>query len=165
MKIYQPNVLNTVDPYSGATPWGFPDFILTPGQTKVQTQSLKPIMGNYNGLSEARKWHPVWGWNEPPKGSIAGRMIAQQQSQATTGRPTIPGGQPTGQTARPMVLTPSAEQPEAPKLPTMPGTTTPQIVSNVTVQTTAKPWYKNPIYLTVLAAAAFLAAKRFKIIK
>jgi hypothetical protein len=159
MKIYQPNVLNTVDPYSGATPWGFPDFILKPGQTKVQTQSLKPIMGNYNGLSEAKRWSPIWGWDTPPsvKPPTTGRP--------TTGRPTIPGGQPTGQTARPMVLTPSAEQPEAPKLPTMPGTTTPQIVSNVTVQTTAKPWYKNPIYLTVLAAAAFLAAKRFKIIK
>jgi hypothetical protein len=44
MKIYQPTVLNTLEPYSGATPWGMPEFTLVPEQTKVQTNSLSPTV-------------------------------------------------------------------------------------------------------------------------
>jgi len=156
MKIYQPTVLNTVDPYSGNTPWGFPEFNLVPIQTTVATNSLSPAYNKtYNGLSEDLEMRPRGG----------------------TGRPTIPGSQPTGTTTRPpVILDPRNQQiissrTEPTRVPTIvpqvvnAAPTMPAVFENITIQPTVKPWYKSPIYYAVLAAAAYFAAKKFKIIK
>ena len=42
MKVYQPNLPNTMEPYQGEEPWGLNVPSVGPEQTRVQTGSLEP---------------------------------------------------------------------------------------------------------------------------
>jgi hypothetical protein len=56
-----------------------------------------------------------------------------------------------------------AIQPTIPSLPSTPGTVKGP-ASDVMVPTPAKPWYKSPLYLALLAAGVFFVAKKYKIV-
>jgi len=44
MRIYQPNLPNTMEPYQGDEPWGMTAPSIGPEYTKVQSDSLEPRM-------------------------------------------------------------------------------------------------------------------------
>lgn len=129
MRGYQPQTLNTLEPYKGPQGFGMStgssqtiDNVTTITKNQLDptpfgsNPSVSPSF-SYEGLSERRK--------------IAARIQAIQ--------PTIPS------------------------LPSTPGTVKGP-ASDVMVPTPAKPWYKSPLYLALLAAGVFFVAKKYKIV-
>jgi len=143
MKAYQPTVLNTLAPYAG--PQGFGMDKMTgqtiDQQTTVAVDQIDPT--------------PFRAYSIPAP-SLRYYGLSEMRPKGPTGRPTIPGGQPTTtppqMTARPIV-------------PVTPTITAPVVVEPVVfTPAPAKPWYKSPLYLTLLAAGVFMVAKKFKIV-
>jgi hypothetical protein len=91
----------------------------------------------------------------------------EMRPKGPTGRPTIPGGQPT--TTPPRIIDPRNIQPMTTR-PIVPVIVTPTITAPAVVEPVVltpapvKPWYKSPLYLALLAAGVFMVAKKYKIV-
>jgi hypothetical protein len=84
------------------------------------------------------------------------------QRKGPTGRVMIPGNQP-GPRTQPMI--PTGSRIVAPvMIPTQPATAGAVTVNIEPSGAQVKPWYKSPLYIALLAAGAFLAAKKFKLV-
>ena len=152
MKAYQPTVLNTLAPYAG--PQGFGMDKMTgqtiDQQTTVAVDQIDPT--------------PFRAYSVPAP-ALAYYGLSEMRPKGPTGRVTIPGGQPT--TTPPRIIDPRNIQPMTarPIVPVTPMITAPVVVEPVVfTPAPAKPWYKSPIYLTLLAAGVFMVAKKFKIV-
>jgi len=163
MKVYQPTVLNTLAPYAG--PQGF-------GMDKMTGQTIdQQTTAGSNQIDPL----PFRGYSVPTP-SLAYYGLSEDMEmrpKGPTGRPGIPGSQPSPTTNRPPALDPprtqqqQAARAQSAGLPVMitPAITTPAVVEPVifTPEPT-KPWYKSPLYFALLAAGAFWLAKKYKIV-
>jgi hypothetical protein len=170
MKAYQPIVLNTLTPYAG--PQGFGMNKMTgqtiDQQTTVAVNQIDPTP--FRGYSVPMSALAYYGLSEE----------MEMRPKGQTGRPTIPGGQANTTTTRPPVIDPRAQQQQAARMQTTapiiltPMITAPAVVDPVvpavvepvvfTPAPAAKPWYKSPLYLALLAAGVFMVAKKYKIV-
>ena len=151
MKAYQPTVLNTLAPYAG--PQGFGMNKMTgqtiDQQTTVASNQIDPTpFRNYSvptpalayyGLSESAYRRAL---RRVDTRNMSAPIINPQNIRPMTARPMAPvvvtatDTAPAATVVEPIVITPAP----------------------------AKPWYKSPLYITLLAAGAFLVAKKFKIV-
>jgi hypothetical protein len=163
MKVYQPTVLNTLAPYAG--PQGF-------GMDKMTGQTIdQQTTAGSNQIDPL----PFRGYSVPAP-SLAYYGLSEEMEmrpKGPTGRPRIPGSQPSTTTNRPPVVDPSriqqqqAARAQSAGLPVMitPAITTPANVETVIfTPEPAKPWYKSPLYIALLAAGVFMVAKKYKIV-
>ena len=145
MKVYQPTVLNTLAPYAG--PQGF-------GMDKMTGQTIdQQTTAGSNQIDPL----PFRGYSVPAP-SLRYYGLSEMRPKGPTGRPRIPGGQ--------MIMTTTGSTRPTP-LPVMitPAMTTPAVVEPVIfTPEPAKPWYKSPLYIALLAAGVFMVAKKYKIV-
>lgn len=145
MKVYQPTVLNTLAPYAG--PQGF-------GMDKMTGQTIdQQTTAGSNQIDPL----PFRGYSVPAP-SLRYYGLSEMRPKGPTGRPTIPGGQ--------MIMTTTGSTRPTP-IPVMitPAITTPANVETVIfTPEPAKPWYKSPLYIALLAAGVFMVAKKYKIV-
>jgi len=163
MKVYQPTVLNTLAPYAG--PQGF-------GMDKMTGQTIdQQTTAGSNQIDPT----PFRGYSVPaPSLRFYGLSEdMEMRPKGPTGRPRIPGSQPSPTTNRPPTLDPpriqqqQAARAQSAGLPVMitPATTTPANVETVIITPDqVKPWYKSPLYIALLAAGVFMVAKKYKIV-
>jgi len=145
MKVYQPTVLNTLAPYAG--PQGF-------GMDKMTGQTIdQQTTAGSNQIDPL----PFRGYSVPAP-SLRYYGLSEMRPKGPTGRPTIPGGQ--------MIMTTTGStRPTSIPVMTTPAITTPANVETVIfTPAPAKPWYKSPLYIALLAAGAFMVAKKYKIV-
>ena len=145
MKVYQPTVLNTLAPYAG--PQGF-------GMDKMTGQTIdQQTTAGSNQIDPT----PFRSYSVPAP-SLRYYGLSEMRPKGPTGRPRIPGGQ--------MIMTTTGSTRPTP-LPVMitPAITTPANVETVIITPDqAKPWYKSPFYIALLAAGVFMVAKKYKIV-
>lgn len=155
MRGYQPQTLNTLEPYKGPQGFGMStgssqtiDNVTTITKNQLDPTpfgslpSVSPSF-SYEGLSEDIEMRP----------------------RQTTGRARIPSGSSSGSSRNQQTTAAriQAIQQTIPSLPSTPGTVKGP-ASDVMVPTPAKPWYKSPLYLALLAAGVFFVAKKYKIV-
>jgi len=163
VKVYQPTVLNTLAPYAG--PQGF-------GMDKMTGQTIDQ---QTTAGSDQINPTPFRGYSVPAPSlryyGLSDEM--EMRAKGPTGRPRIPGSQPSTTTNRPPALDPlriqqqQAARAQSAGLPVMitPAITTPAVVEPVIfTPEPAKPWYKSPLYIALLAAGVFMVAKKYKIV-
>lgn len=145
MKVYQPTVLNTLAPYAG--PQGF-------GMDKMTGQTIdQQTTAGSNQIDPL----PFRGYSVPEP-SLRYYGLSEMRPKNPTGRPTIPGGQM-------IMTTPGSTRPTPVPVMINPAITTPANVETVIfTPAPAKPWYKSPLYIALLAAGVFLVAKKYKIV-
>lgn len=156
MRGYQPQTLNTLEPYKGPQGFGMStgssqtiDNVTTITKNQLDptpfgsNPSVSPFF-SYEGLSET---------------------ALQRLYRTTTNRTRIPSGSSSGSSTNGQTTASriQAIQPAIPSLPSTPGTVKGP-ASDVMVPTPAKPWYKSPLYLALLAAGVFYVAKKYKIV-
>jgi len=168
MIAYQPETLNTLDPYCGPQGYGMQsgsiqtiDNITTVGLNQIDPIIRPGKIGrptrSFEGLSEEMEMRP--------KGSTGRATIPG--SGTPSARPSssgsLPGsGTPSPRSAQIMAAQSQGFAPIAPILPGVPATV--QVTPVVIETTPAKPWYKSPLYLTILAGGIFFMAKKYKFI-
>ena len=140
MKAYQPTVLNTLDPYAGPQGYGMNRYTgqTIDRQTTVGVNQIDPVP--FRGYSTPTPALAFYGLGEDRD-----EMIRK----GPTGRVMIPAG---SRIVAPVMV---------PTQPAPAGAVTVNIEpSGAQVQ----PWYKSPLYIALLAAGAFLAARKFKLV-
>jgi len=140
MKAYQPTVLNTLDPYAGPQGYGMNRYTgqTIDQQTTVGVNQIDPVP--FRGYSTPTPALAFYGL-----GDDRDEMIRKSPST----RPMIPAG---SRIVAPVMV---------PTQPAPAGAVTVNIEpSGAQVQ----PWYKSPLYIALLAAGAFLAARKFKLV-
>lgn len=155
MRGYQPQTLNTLEPYKGPQGFGMStgssqtiDNVTTITKNQMDptpfgsAPSVSPIF-SYEGLSESRR-----------------KRRKRMAASASFPSGSSSGSSTNGQTTTERI---QAIQPAIPSLPSTPGTVKGP-ASDVMVPTPAKPWYKSPLYLALLAAGVFYVAKKYKIV-
>jgi hypothetical protein len=153
MKAYQPTVLNTLAPYAG--PQGFGMNLYTgqtiDQQTTVGVNQIDPVpFRGYSTPTPALAFYGLGDDRDEMKRKMA-QMVA-----------LIRGNQPNPST-RPMI--PTGSRIVAPVMvPTQPAPAGAVTVNIEPSGAQVKPWYKSPLYIALLAAGAFLAAKKFKLV-
>lgn len=170
MKAYQPGTLNTLDPYKGPSGYGMSSgsFQTIDNVTSITKNQLDPL--GYGSSPTVKQTFTYYGLSED----------LEMQPRGATGRPGIPGSgapssrpsssgsstvQGSGSTRTEQIRTAriQAIKSAIPSLPAVPGNV--QVnVPEVIVTTPAKPWYKSPLYLALLAAGVFFVAKKYKIV-
>lgn len=160
MIAYQPETLNTLDPYCGPQGYGMQsgssqtiDNITSVASNQIvpvpyRAYSIPTPTKAYAGLSEDLEMRPRGATGRP---TIPG-------SGAPSSRPSSSGSSRAGQITLARI---QSIQPGIPTLPTVPGNvqvTVPEVV----ITTPAKPWYKSPLYLALLAGGIFFMAKKYK---
>ena len=153
MKAYQPTVLNTLDPYSGPQGYGMNRYTgqTIDQQTTVGVNQIDPVP--FRGYSTPTPALAFYGLGDDRD---------EMQRKGPTGRVMIPGAQPSPST-RPMI--PTGSRILAPVIvPTQPAPAAPVTVNIEPNTPQVKAWYKSPLYIALLAAGAFLAAKKFKLV-
>ena len=153
MKAYQPTVLNTLDPYSGPQGYGMNRYTgqTIDQQTTVGVNQIDPVP--FRGYSTPTPALAFYGLGDDRD---------EMQRKGPTGRVMIPGAQP-GPSTQPMI--PTGSRILAPVMvPTQPAPAAPVTVNIEPSVPQVKPWYKSPIYIALLAAGAFLVAKKFKLV-
>ncbi len=153
MKVYQPTVLNTLEPYAG--PQGFGMDKMTgqtiDQQTTAGSNQIDPIpFRGYSTPTPALAFYGLGDNRDEMKRKMA-QMVA-----------LIRGNQP-GSSTRPMI--PTGSRIVAPVMvPTQPAPAGAVTVNIEPSGAQVKPWYKSPLYIALLAAGAFLAARKFKLV-
>ena len=140
MKAYQPTVLNTMDPYAGPQGYGMNRYTgqTIDQQTTVVVNQIDPVP--FRGYSTPTPALAFYGL-----GDDRDEMIRKSPST----RPMIPAG---SRIVAPVMV---------PTQPAPAGAVTVNIEpSGAQVQ----PWYKSPLYIALLAAGAFLVARKFKLV-
>jgi hypothetical protein len=156
MKAYQPTVLNTLAPYAGPQGFGMNRYTgqTIDQQTTVGVNQIDPVpFRGYSTPTPALAFYGLGDDRDEMKRKMA-QMVA-----------LIRGNQP-GPRTRPMI--PTGSRIIATTAPVM-APTQPAPAGAVTVNiepsgAQVKPWYKSPLYIALLAAGAFLAAKKFKLV-
>lgn len=140
MKAYQPTVLNTLDPYAGPQGYGMNRYTgqTIDQQTTVGVNQIDPVP--FRGYSTPTPALAFYGLGEDRD-----EMIRKGPST----RPMIPAG---SRIVAPVMV---------PTQPAPAGAVTVNIEPN---GAQVQPWYKSPLYIALLAAGAFLAAKKFKLV-
>ena len=158
MKVYQPTVLNTLAPYAG--PQGFGMDKMTgqtiDQQTTAGSNQIDPLP--FRGYSVPAPSLRYYGLSEMSAKGLSGapRMLIRQASKLTNLPPSL-DPQRIQQAAR-------AQSAGLPVMIT-PAMTTPAVVEPVIfTPEPAKPWYKSPLYIALLAAGVFMVAKKYKIV-
>jgi hypothetical protein len=152
MKAYQPTVLNTLDPYAGPQGYGMNKYTgqTIDQQTTVGVNQIDPVP--FRGYSTPTPALAFYGLGEDRD---------EMQRKGSTGRVMIPGAQP-GPSTRPMI--PTGSRIVAPVMvPTQPAPAG-AVTVNIEPSAQVQPWYKSPLYIALLAAGAFLAARKFKLV-
>jgi hypothetical protein len=156
MKAYQPTVLNTLDPYSGPQGFGMNQYTgqTIDQQTTVGVNQIDPVpFRGYSTPTPALAFYGLGDDRDEMKRKMA-QMVA-----------LIRGNQP-GISTRPMI--PTGSRIIATTAPVMvPNQPAPAEAVTVNIEPSGaqvKPWYKSPLYIALLAAGAFLAAKKFKLV-
>jgi len=176
MIAYQPETLNTLEPYFGPQGYGMQSGSsqTIDNITSVKSNQIVPVPYRaysiptpskaYAGLNESA-YDLFWGKrNTTPPGRP--RTTTSSSTGSRTGStPIIPQGSGPGSTRSEQVTGAKAEaiQQTVPTLPTVPGTGQVTLPKEP-VTTPAKPWYKSPLYLALLAGGIFLMAKKYKYI-
>ncbi len=155
MKVYQPTVLNTLAPYAGPQGFGMNQYTgqTISQQTTVGVNQIDPVpFRGYSTPTPALAFYGLGDDRDEMKRKMA-QMVA-----------LIRGNQPSPST-RPMIPTKSRIiATTAPEVPTQPAPAGAVTVNIEPSGAQVKPWYKSPLYIALLAAGAFLAAKKFKLV-
>jgi hypothetical protein len=155
MKAYQPTVLNTLAPYAGPQGFGMNQYTgqTISQQTTVGVNQIDPVpFRGYSTPTPALAFYGLGDDRDEMKRKMA-QMVA-----------LIRGNQPSPST-RPMIPTKSRIiATTAPEVPTQPAPAGAVTVNIEPSGAQVKPWYKSPLYIALLAAGAFLAAKKFKLV-
>jgi len=168
MIAYQPETLNTLDPYCGPQGYGMQsgssqtiDNITSVASNQIvpvpyRAYSIPTPSKAYAGLSEDLEMRPRGATGRP---TIPGTG-APSSRPSSSGSITVPG---SGSSRAEQITLARIQsiQPAIPTLPTVPGNvqvTVPEVV----ITTPAKPWYKSPLYLALLAGGIFFMAKKYK---
>jgi hypothetical protein len=156
MKAYQPTVLNTLDPYAGPQGYGMNQYTgqTIDQQTTVGVNQIDPVpFRGYSTPTPALAFYGLGDNRDEMKRKMA-QMVAlirgNQPSQST--RTMIPTGSRIIGTTAPVMV------------PTQPATAGSVTVNIEPSGAQVKPWYKSPLYIALLAAGAFLAARKFKLV-
>lgn len=178
MIAYQPETLNTLDPYCGPQGFGMQSGSsqTIDNITSVKSNQIIPVPYRaysiptpskaYSGLSEDLEMRPRGGTGRPiipGSGAPSSRPSSSTSSTVPgSGSITLPG---SGSSRAEQINTArnQAIQSAIPTLPTVPGTGQVTLPKEP-VTTPAKPWYKSPLYLALLAGGIFLMAKKYKYI-
>jgi hypothetical protein len=155
VKVYQPTVLNTLAPYAGPQGFGMNQYTgqTISQQTTVGVNQIDPVpFRGYSTPTPALAFYGLGDDRDEMKRKMA-QMVA-----------LIRGNQPSPST-RPMIPTKSRIiATTAPEVPTQPAPAGAVTVNIEPSGAQVKPWYKSPLYIALLAAGAFLAAKKFKLV-
>ncbi len=156
MKVYQPTVLNTLAPYAGPQGFGMNQYTgqTISQQTTVGVNQIDPVpFRGYSTPTPALAFYGLGDNRDEMKRKMA-QMVAlirgNQPSPST--RPMIPTGSRIIATTAPVMV------------PTQPAPAGAVTVNIEPSGAQVKPWYKSPLYIALLAAGAFLAAKKFKLV-
>jgi hypothetical protein len=153
MKAYQPTVLNTLDPYAGPQGYGMNRYTgqTIDQQTTVGVNQIDPVP--FRGYSTPTPALAFYGLGEDRD-----EMIRK----GPTGRVMIPGNQ-LGPSTQPMI--PTGSRIVAPVM--VPAQPAPAGAVTVNIEPSGdevQPWYKSPLYIALVAAGAFLVARKYKLV-
>ncbi len=137
MKAYQPTVLNTLDPYAGPQGYGMNQYTgqTIDQQTTVGVNQIDPV--------------PFRGYSTPTPALAYYGLSEKKKRKGPRTQPMIPT---ESRSVAPVMV------------PTQPATAGAVTVNIEPSGVQVKPWYKSPLYIALLAAGAFLAAKKFKLV-
>jgi hypothetical protein len=156
MKAYQPTVLNTLDPYSGPQGFGMNRYTgqTIDQQTTVGVNQIDPVpFRGYSTPTPALAFYGLGDDRDEMKRKMA-QMVAliRGNQPGSSTRSMIPTGSRIIATTAPVMV------------PTQPAPAGAVTVNIEPSGAQVKPWYKSPLYIALLAAGAFLAAKKFKLV-
>jgi hypothetical protein len=156
MKAYQPTVLNTLDPYAGPQGFGMNQYTgqTIDQQTTVGVNQIDPVpFRGYSTPTPALAFYGLGDNRDEMKRKMA-QMVAliRGNQPGPNTRPMIPTGSRIIATTAPVMV------------PTQPAPAGAVTVNIEPSGAQVKPWYKSPLYIALLAAGAFLAAKKFKLV-
>lgn len=140
MKAYQPTVLNTLDPYAGPQGYGMNRYTgqTIDQQTTVGINQIDPV--------------PFRGYSTPTP-ALAFYGLGDDRDEMIRKRPST----------RPMI--PAGSRIVAPVMvPTQPAPAGAVTVNIEPSGAQVQPWYKSPLYIALLAAGAFLVARKYKLV-
>jgi hypothetical protein len=156
MKAYQPTVLNTLAPYAGPQGFGMNQYTgqTISQQTTVGVNQIDPLpFRGYSTPTPALAFYGLGDDRDEMKRKMA-QMVAliRGNQPGPSTRPMIPTGSRIIATTAPVMV------------PTQPAPAGAVTVNIEPSGAQVKPWYKSPLYIALLAAGAFLAAKKFKLV-